>query len=121
MKTAYALLLDRCGMSHKDAAKFHDVKLEVVNGWATGKKEAPEDAIYGLRDVYHMIQSMAYDAVDMIDKQKPAGIELELAKDEAEAIELGLPCIGAHEAALGIIVAACDCTVTIAKPSANDA
>lgn len=120
MTTAYALLLNRCGLTHEDAAKIHDAKPEAVKNWAIGKKDAPEDAIEELRDLFQMIQIMAYDAVDMIEKQDPAGVELELARDDAEANELGLPCVGAHAAALGTVAALCDRSVVLAKRGAND-
>lgn len=114
------MLLDRCGMSHKEAAAFHKTKIETVNAWATGKKASPEDANYALCELYLMIQTMAFDTVDMIDEQNPEGVELDAAQSDEEAQELGLPCVGAHRAALAIVVALCGRPVVLAKHTAND-
>ncbi len=120
MKTAYALLLDRCGLSSKEAATFHDASLDTVKSWSSGRNAAPENAVEDLRDLYITIQEMAYDAIDMIDQQNPEAVELEMARDDKEAQELGLPCVGAHLAALGIVTALCGRPVIMARTVAND-
>lgn len=110
MTTAYALLLDRCGLSQREAAAFHGVRLDTVKSWSSGRNRAPAGAIEELRALYARIERAATEALAQIaalarSHCEPAEIELGLASDDHEAQALGWPCVGAHAAVLGLIAA----------------
>lgn len=110
MTTAYALLLDRCGLSHREAALFvHQVRPDTVKAWAAGRNRVPAGAIAELRALYARIEAAAVQALDQIEAMAADGapdrIELGLACDDAEAQALGWPCVGAQAAMLGLVVA----------------
>ncbi len=105
MITAYALLLDRCGLSHREAADFHGVRHDTVKSWSAGRNPTPDGVIAELRDLYARIERAAADQLKLIKKQRPAIIELGLAADDHEAQSRGWPCVGAQAACYGIIAA----------------
>lgn len=108
MITAYALLLDRCGLSHREAAEIHGVRLDTVKSWAAGRNPAPAGVVGELRDLHASLAAAAQQHVDFINDSAADGvlIELGLAQTDDEARTLGLPCIGAQKALLGMVVAA---------------
>ena len=115
--TLYALLLARCGLSHREAAAYHAVRLDTVKSWSAGRNRAPPGALAELRELYRAIERTAASAlveIGGIAGDAAAGeIELGIATTEAEARELGLPCVGAHAALLGIVAARLDRPVAI--------
>jgi hypothetical protein len=100
MKTAYALMLDRCGLSHREAADLHRVRLDTVKSWASRRNPAPDGVIAELRKLYVRLESAAEEA---IEKNDPFVMVLGLAADDHEAKALGWPCVGAHAALLGLV------------------
>lgn len=114
MTTAYALLLARCGLSLQEAAAFHDVRLDTVKSWSSGRNRAPDGVIAELRELYDRIEDAAHQAVAVIERGGDSGeVELGLASDDAEAQSLGWPCVGAHKAVLGLVAAMIDNHVTV--------
>lgn len=78
----YALLRDRCGLSLSEAAEFHQVRLNTLNKWSSGARNAPDGALDELRELY-----------ERIEKAASSGNEAEIA---------ALPCEGARDAARGL-------------------
>ena len=109
MMTPYALLLDRCGLSHGEAADFHAVHPDTPRKWAVGRSRVPAGAIAELRALYARIEAAAVEALDQIEalaaEGAPDRVELALASDDTEAQALGWPCVGAQAAMLGLVVA----------------
>jgi hypothetical protein len=106
MITAYALLLDRCGLSHREAANLHGVRPDTVKSWSAGRNPAPDRVIADLRDLYGRIERAAEEALRLI-ASRPAtdDVELSLVNDDAEAQSLGWPAVGAQAAMLGLVAA----------------
>lgn len=115
--TPYALLLDRCGLSHREAAAIHGVRLDTVASWSAGRRGTPAGAISELRALYRQIEAAADRAVTGIKAlpadTAPDAIEIGLAADDHEAQRLGWPCVGAHAAMLGIVAARLDLPVVV--------
>jgi hypothetical protein len=115
LTTAYALLLDRCGLSQREAAAFHDVRLDTVKSWSSARNNPPAGVIEELRGLYARIARAAAEAVAAIGAgATPAeAVELGIAVDDQEAQSLGWPCVGAHAAVLGLVAAQCRLAVSI--------
>lgn len=116
--TLFALLIDRCGLSHQEAAEFLQVRRDTVHSWSTDRRPAPAGVIGQLRALYRAIDRAANEAMAELGraiKQRgaPEVIELGLASDDHEARSLGLPCVGAHAALLGLVAARLDVPVVI--------
>jgi hypothetical protein len=108
--TAYALLLQVCGLSHREAADFHDVRLDTVKSWSTGRNRAPDGALAELAELAARIDEAADEAVETIHRTAeahgfPGVVDLGLAADDDEARLIGWPCVGAHRAVLAMTVA----------------
>jgi len=106
MKTLTSLLIDRCGLSHREAADFLTVRIDTVKSWSSGRNGTPEGAIAELRGLYARIETAAGEALTVIN-HAPADAEIEIgmAADDYEAQHLGWPCVGAHAAVLGLVAA----------------
>lgn len=107
MTTLYALLIDRCGLSQREAAELHGVRIDTVKSWSSGRNRAPKGVIDELRDLYAKIDRSAKEALERIHRLRPDIIEIGYCADDAEAQTLGWPCCGAHDAMIGIIAAKC--------------
>lgn len=127
MKSLYAMLRERCGLSIREAAAFHDVPVNTVTKWSSGARTAPPGVIAELRSLYETIEDVADRAVAGIDEAKeaqgspPETIELGLASDDYEAQQLGLPSAGAHAAAVGLVAISIDDPVVIVPCGATAA
>src|SRR5579885_1739692 len=116
--TTFALLCDRCGLSHREAAEFLRVRRDTIKSWSSGRNPVPDGVIDQLRDLYSQIENAAAQGLAQIEKLAsqmgdPDAVELGLASTDAEAQTLGFPAVGAHAAALGIIAARADVAVEI--------
>lgn len=110
MNATFALIRERCGLSLAEAADFLDVSADSIRSWSSGRRSAPQGAIDEMRALYRAIEDAAAKNLIVIgdllaDNEPPGRIELGLAKSNAEAKRLGLPCIGAHAAMLGLVAA----------------
>ena len=105
MTTTYALLLDRCGLSIREAAEFHDVRLDTVKSWSAGRNGVPPGAMAELRELYAKIETAAAEGLKVIREQRAKEVELGLASYDHESQSLGWPCVGAHRAVLGLVAA----------------
>lgn len=106
MTTTFCLLRQVCGLSHREAAEFLKVPEHTIIAWDT-RRGVPFDAVHQLRILHRSLEKAAEEEVRRIRKRAPAipVLELGLASDDVEARQLGLPCVGAHQALLGLIAA----------------
>jgi hypothetical protein len=111
MPPTYSLLLDVCGLSHREAADLHRVRIDSVNSWASGRRNPPDGALNELVALAAKIERAAAEVLaqiaEMVARQGaiPDVMELGLASDAAEAQTIGWPCVGAQRACLALIVA----------------
>jgi hypothetical protein len=108
--TAFALLCDRCGLTLTEAARYLETDEETVLGWSSGNLACSDHIIAQLRLLYRQISATAEQAMRRFasftqNQGSPAEVEVGLVADDATAQRLGLPCIGAHRAALGMVIA----------------
>ncbi len=114
MITAFSLLLDRCGLSHREAAEFRGCSIESIRSWGSGRTRTPEAVIAQFRMLYAHIEVAAAEVLALIAAESAGcDIELGLASDDADARSLGWPCVGAHAAVFGIVAARCPRPVRI--------
>lgn len=106
--TPYDLLRRRCGLSQPEAAALHQVRLDTVKSWCTGRNRANDGVMAELRQLHEQIERVATEALAAIAAVPQAEeIELGYATDDHEAQALGWPCVGAQAASLGIVIALC--------------
>ncbi|MDA8230132.1 MAG: hypothetical protein M0006_02215 [Magnetospirillum sp.] len=114
--TPYALLVHLCGLSLREAADFHGVRLDTVKSWSAGRHPVPAGAIVELRGLVRAIDRAAAETLALVAEQRERGdadkpgseppvVYLGLASDDAEAQSLGWPCAGARAAVLARVVA----------------
>ncbi|HVJ42293.1 MAG TPA: hypothetical protein VM639_12385 [Dongiaceae bacterium] len=108
--TVFALLCERCGLSTDEAARYLETDHATIADWSSGAQACSDNVIAQLRLLYRQISATAEQAmrhfVNFSQGQgSPAEVEISLAADDAAAQRLGLPCIGAHRAVLGMVVA----------------
>ena len=94
MITLYALLIERCGLTLREAADYHDVSIDTIRSWCIERHEAPPGVIAELRELYARIERAAEEALKIISENNPDEIEFGLAADDHEAQTLGWPCVG---------------------------
>ena len=109
--TPFALLLQHCGLSHRETADFLMTSVDAVKSWSSGRNRRPAFATGKLADLalgideeargwFHMIE----DGIDP-DNVTPDVIELEIAPDDNEARKHGKPCAAVERAVLARVVA----------------
>ncbi len=103
--TPCALLLQACGLSHREAAELLGVRIDTVKSWSAGRNRAPAGVIAELRALHGRIEAAAGAAVRAIEATGAADIEIGYPADDHEARALGLPCVGAWRAMAAIVVA----------------
>lgn len=129
MITAVALLLDRCGLSIREAADFLKVREDTIKSWRTGRNPTPLRVINELKNLYEIIDDAADQTIAMIDqassmiksKSTNFDVEIGIANDDHEAKTLGLPSVGAHAALLGLVVARCTRSINIVPRGSTSA
>jgi hypothetical protein len=112
--TPFSLLCGICGLSTREAAAFHGVRHDTTLSWSSGRRSPPPAV---LEDLVRLAEVIKADAARQIAHlqaklaetraadRMPAFIELGYAAADHEAQLLGLPCVGAHAALLGLIIA----------------
>lgn len=106
MTTTFTLLAGACGLSHREAAAFLDVRIDTVKSWSAGRNPVPAGVVAQLADLAQRIIAAADEAAEHTreligDGDAPEAIELGVASDDHEARTLGWPCAGAHKAVIG--------------------
>lgn len=127
MTTTFSLLLSRCGLSHREAADHLGVRPDTVRSWSCGRNPTPSGVIAELRALYHAIEIAAARHVAEIEWliawQRPESVEIGLAATDAEARArpIGLPCVGAHAALIGLVAARLDVPVVVVPRGSSPA
>lgn len=106
MATLYSVLMNACGLSQREAAEFHKVRIDTVKSWCTGRNRPRDSVIAELRALYEKIERAADNLIEIAAEQ-PDDTEIEIgyAADDHEAHSLGWPCVGAQLASIGIAAA----------------
>lgn len=111
MVTLFSLLTHVCGLSQREVATTLRVRLDTAKSWATGRRQAPPEALDELVALAVRIETAANEALAQIETAAAqhgapaAEIELGVASDDAEAQSIGWPCVGAQSACLALVVA----------------
>ncbi|WP_334151637.1 hypothetical protein [Hyphomicrobium sp.] len=108
--TPFSLLIDRCGLSHREAAEVLGVRLDTVKSWSSGRNPTPASVVDELRALYATIERAAGELIKQADAfakkhGDAAEISLELASSDDEARKRGWPCVAAQRAAYGLAIA----------------
>jgi DNA-binding XRE family transcriptional regulator len=55
----YALLREQCGLSPAEAAEYHDVRIDTIGKWSSGKADPPLGVMIELGELYVRIEAAA--------------------------------------------------------------
>ena len=105
--TLYKNLLNVSGLSHLEAAHFHDVRRDTINSWSSGRNPTPDGVILEIATLIQKMHTAINESMAAVaqQKQKPQTIELGLCSDDHEAQTLGWPCVSVHARVIGTIAA----------------
>ena len=102
--TLYGLLLQAAGLSHREAAELHGVRLDTVKSWSAGRNAAPIGVIAELRALAaHIVHSAAREIDALGGAPADGEIVSQCPADDDAAKALGLPCVGAWRAMAAIV------------------
>ena len=104
--TPYALLLALSGLSQREAAELHNVRLDTVKSWSAGRNGANAGVIAELAGLIARQDRAAREALAAIEAEAHDGIEIGYPADDAEAQALGFPARSAWAAMAARVVAA---------------
>ena len=110
MKTLYSLLLSVSGLSQREAADFHGVRLDTIKSWNAGRNNAPSGALSEIKNLLRSQRLAADELAKTIRSNKMDEAELGLAADDHEAQQppLGWPCVSAQAQVFGMVAAMVD-------------
>jgi hypothetical protein len=103
--TPYALLLEACGLGHRQASDLHLVSLDTVKSWSLGRNAAPPGAVAELRALATHIEHHALTLISDIRGTGQRAVILQYPLDDATAKAWGFPCVGAWRAMMRRVVA----------------
>ena len=101
----YNFLLKASGLSQREAAIFHDVRLDTIKGWCGGKTDAPLGALEEIAELILKQRAAADETLEQFDAAAIGDVELGAASDDYEAAALGWPSASAQHQALALIAA----------------
>lgn len=105
----YSVMLRLSGLSLAEAAEFHDVRLDTLKSWSSGRRPAPEGAVRELHALLarqmRAAQEAAAQTKKLAKKRLPEEVELGLASDDHEAQSLGWLCVSAQATVIGMLLA----------------
>lgn len=120
--TPYALMLQACGLSIREAAAFHGVREDTVKSWSSGRARDghPDGPLRELRALHDRIAAAAEAALALIEGRPDAAeIEIGYPADDHEAQAIGFPCVGAWRAMAAMAVAGLDRPVRLVPRGAT--
>lgn len=99
MPSLFSAALTLCGLSHREAAAFLNVRPDTVKSWSAGRNPVPAGAMAELHRLSERMDEAAENVADLFDEHAPAAaVEIGIASDDHEARSLGWPCVGAQMA-----------------------
>lgn len=98
--TPFALLEHLAGLSHREAAEFHGVRIDTVKKWSTGDTPCKPSVLAELRSLIERQELAACAAVELGHTELDDG-----PADDAEARLRGWPCVGAWSAMAARVLA----------------
>lgn len=101
----YNFLLKASGLSQREAAIFHDVRVDTIKGWSGGKTDAPLGALEEISELILKQRAAADETLEQFDAAAVGDVELGAASDDYEAAALGWPSASAQHQALALIAA----------------
>jgi hypothetical protein len=121
------LLIELCGLSHREAADFLGVRLDTVQSWFRARPSIARDGVIAeLRGLISAQRKAADEQVRLIDELvkkpgRPDQLELALSSDDHEAQSKGWPCVGAERRTYAIVAAAIDIPVVLVPRGSTEA
>lgn len=108
------LLIEACGLSHREAAEFLGVRIDTVGSWYRSPPKSARPGVLAELRALHAAQRRA--AANMIRAARqqvkalgtPDAIELAIASDDYEARQRGWPCVGAQRQMYAMVAARLD-------------
>jgi hypothetical protein len=109
--TPFAVLIERCGLSQREAAEFLKVRLDTVKSWCAGRNTAKPAVLAELRRLYANIQgaaeTLAQSNQRLLTRQRERGIQqlgivFGVAETDGVARVYGFPSKGPYMAAVGL-------------------
>ena len=67
--TTFSTALQICGLSHKEAAEFFDVRLDTVKSWSAGRNPVPDGVWRMIASLYDHICNTAEATVEAMEDQ----------------------------------------------------
>jgi len=109
--TPYALLLKLSGLSQREAAEFHQVRVDSLKRWVNGRDPTPPGAVEELRDLIGKQERSASEALatyrEMIaERGRPEAVSLTSAHSDEDAQARGWPTASAMDMVNARVVAA---------------
>jgi hypothetical protein len=106
MHNVYNLLRESCGLSQQEAADFHDVRLDTLKSWCSGRRPAPVGAIDELKELSRDIMQAGKDVAALLKRtSKDGAFIVVLPRDDKDARACGFPSMTAQMRAIAIAVA----------------
>jgi hypothetical protein len=104
--TTFAVMAERCGLAHAEAARFLHVSETVVEQWARGEGTPDRAAISEMRALYRRIVHAGRELGEALrirlETQHTRHVEIGRVDDDRQATVCGFPSAGPHAAAVGI-------------------
>jgi DNA-binding transcriptional regulator YiaG len=108
--TPFAVLIERCGLSQREAAEFLKVRLDTVKSWCAGRNVAKPAVLAELRGLYINIEAaaeqLAQDNQRLLEQQRERGLQSAIVFGIAETDDVasvyGFPSKGPYMAAVGL-------------------
>lgn len=102
----YNLLRQACGLSQREAAQFHKVRLDTITSWCMGRNRASDNVLNELRALLAIIENAADHTIKAINgAPDSAVIELGYPSDDFEAQGLGFPSVGPWSRMAALVIA----------------
>lgn len=114
MITLYPILLTLSGLSQREAAEMHGVRLDTLKSWGAGRNPVPPGVIAEIKGLIRRQRRAADELLAMMGGAGAADeIEIGVASDDHEAQSLGWPCASAHRQAIAMAAAMTDRSIRL--------
>lgn len=80
--TLFSLLVQACGLSHREAAEILKVRPDTVKSWSAGRNRAPDGVLADLAALASRIEIAVSEALTQIEAVVDASAEIELGASQ---------------------------------------